>query len=110
MQLFITPYIANDTVVTLAESRVVEQLTRVLRAKIGDRIMVQLPVYIADTEDGSTIVRHICTISAISKSQIEATIIETKTHIHVKQTSILGVAMTNKFEKIELIVQKATEI
>lgn len=88
----------------------IEQLTRVLRTKIGDRIMVQLPMTVASCLAGAVIQRHTCAITLLAKSHIEATIVETHEHIYMPQMMTLAVAMTNRFEKIELIVQKATEM
>ena len=110
MQLFLTPYLQNNSLISITEPRVIEQLTRVLRTKIGDHIMVQLPIAVATCDAGVQIQRHTCIISLLTKSCIEATITETQSHIYQPQRSTLAVAMTNKFEKVELVAQKATEI
>ena len=41
MQLFITEYAREADIVTITEERVVHQLTKVLRAKVGDTFCVQ---------------------------------------------------------------------
>jgi 16S rRNA (uracil1498-N3)-methyltransferase len=110
MQLFLTHYALSDNTLSITEPRVVEQLTRVLRAKIGDRMMVQLPVFVSSCQDKEKIVRYTCEITTVSKLVIEACIIDESIHIHTPQHCTLAVALTNKFEKLELIVQKATEI
>lgn len=110
MQLFLTPYGQNNSLISITEPRVIEQLTRVLRTKIGDRIMVQHVVHVGSCEAGTVIQRHTCSITLLAKSHIEASIIETQEYTYVPQQTTLAVAMTNRFEKIELIVQKATEM
>ncbi len=99
MQLFITPFVQHGELISITEERVVHQLTKVLRAKKGDQIAVQ---------QGHK--RVVCAISAIEKQHIEAkALYEEKKEAKMTGFS-LGVALPNKFEKIELIVQKCTEI
>lgn len=99
MQLFITDYIHEWDQITIVEERIVQQLSKVLRAKIGDTITVQRP--------GT---RIMCEIISIEKRQIVAKALEIR-HIElIGDKMYLAVAMPNKFEKLELIVQKCTEI
>jgi 16S rRNA U1498 N3-methylase RsmE len=82
----------------------------VLRAKIGDQIMVQIPLAVSDCDEGRVIHRYTCSITVLAKSHIEATILQCVEYTHESQVETLAVALTNRFEKIELIVQKATEM
>jgi RsmE family RNA methyltransferase len=110
MQLFLTPYLQNNADITITEPRVIEQLMRVLRAKVGDYIMVQIPLCAQECKEGTEIVRHTCEITLLTKNTIETKVIDTQSHVFHMQSSALAVAMTNKFEKLELVAQKATEI
>lgn len=99
MQLFITDYTHVGDQITISEERVVQQLSKVLRAKKGDTFAVQ--------RDGTRIV---CEIASMEKWHIIATIVRKEHHEVKDDNTYLAVAMPNKFEKLELIVQKCTEL
>lgn len=99
MQLFITPFVQSGDLISITEERVVHQLTKVLRAKSGDQLAVQW--------EGK---RVVCAISAMEKSHIEAKALYEEEKTTENTGAWLAVALPNKFEKIELIVQKCTEI
>lgn len=99
MQLFITDYTHVWDQITISEERVVQQLSKVLRAKKGDTFAVQ--------RDGTRIV---CEIASMEKWHIIATIVRKEYHEVKDDNTYLAVAMPNKFEKLELIVQKCTEL
>lgn len=103
MQLFITNYIRNENTIILTEERVVHQLKNVLRAKVGDTIMVQSTV--ADTTTRIT-----CVIDIVEKEKITTIVKEQNIYSVIDLQKNLFVALPNKFEKMELIVQKCTEI
>lgn len=100
MQLFITPYVQDWQKIFLSEERVVHQLSKVLRVKIGEQIAVQ--------RDDK---RLVASIVSIDKVSIEASLIEEQL-LSAEESGMrsLAVALPNKFEKAELIVQKASEI
>ncbi len=98
MQLFITPYIQTNNIISLTEERVVHQLSKVLRAKVGDEVAVQW--------EGR---RVVIKIIDISKSAIEAEVVTEERLELDKASNCLAVAMPNKFDKAELIVQKCAE-
>ena len=103
MQLFITPYIQQDSLVTISEERVVHQLKNVLRAKTASEFRIQ-------SSEWNKVIRLTISISAIGKDKIEWTIIHKEEMIFEESKKYLFVALPNKFEKMELIVQKCTEI
>lgn len=103
MQLFITPYIQQDDSVVITEERVVHQLKNVLRAKEASQFNIQ-------TIDGNVIIRSTISITEISKDKIIWTILHKEEISFVKNNKYLFVSLPNKFEKMELIVQKCTEI
>lgn len=99
MQLFITDYIQKDNHITITEERVVYQLSKVLRAKKGDQVAVQWKNK-----------RTICEISGLDKTKIEALVLYEEEQEIKDSHKALAVALPNKFEKLELIVQKCTEL
>lgn len=99
MQLFITDYEKNNNIITLSEERVVHQLAKVLRAKKWDQCAVQ-----------RWNTRVVCTIEDIQKKSVTAEILYEETFNGLNDRFYLAVAMPNKFEKLELIVQKCAEI
>ena len=103
MQLFLTSqYTIQDITITISDPRVVHQLTRVLRAKSGQTIMIQ------STHD-TIMTRYECVLTIIDSKQIRATITNTYVFEAQKHSKHLIIAMANRRDKIELIVQKATE-
>lgn len=102
MQLFITNYELNQDTIIIHEERVVHQLTHVLRAKPGYQCMIQQPTH--------PTVRYTINITEISKTSITWTIIDHTTIISSWSDIHLCIALLNKFEKLELIVQKCVEI
>lgn len=51
-----------------------------------------------------------CALTNIGKKEIEAEVLKEESITHSESSKYLAVALPNKFEKMELIVQKATEI
>ena len=103
MQLYHTTDITIqwDTLIIL-DTRIVYQLKRVMRARAGQQIMIQYP-QIDHT------IRYECTLFAVSDKLIETRINQQISHAHRYNHKYLVVAMANKRDKMELIVQKATE-
>ena len=101
MQLFITKeYTILNKTLEITDPRVFYQCTKVLRYRKGDRITLQ-----HETN------RYVCTIILMNKKSLTTTI-ETIDHKPEKQSaqSSLVVAMVNKWDKLELIVQKCAEL
>jgi len=101
-QLFITPYEKSGNTITITNPEIIDQCRKVLRLAIGKEISLQ-------NSNGDSSTRHTITITEI-KQNIKGTITEEKTVNKPKQTTIMAVAMPNKRDKIELIVQKLAEI
>ena len=103
MQLFITPYIKQDNTVVVTEERVVHQLKNVLRVKLNSEFRIQ-------SSEWNKIIRFTVSISEISKDKVVWNIIHKEEINFVENNKYLLVALPNKLEKMELIVQKCTEI
>lgn len=103
MQLFITPYIEQDSSVIITEERVVHQLKNVLRAKAGYEFRIQ-------SLEWNKVIRLTMSMTDIGKDKIIWSIIDKEEIIFEENKKYLFVALPNKFEKMELIVQKCTEI
>ena len=103
MQLFVTEYKKNGTSITIADTDLLSQLRKVLRSSIGDVIWVQSPKY----ELKKT--RYEVRIEVWDKKIVEGTIISEHVHATPNETKTIIVAMPNKWDKVELIVQKLTE-
>jgi len=103
MQLFVTEYKKNNTNITIADTDLLSQLRKVLRVSIGDVIWIQSP----GNEDKKT--RYEVRIEIWDNKVVEGTIISEHVYdvSHEKKTMI--VAMPNKWDKVELIIQKLTE-
>ena len=101
-QLFITPYEKSGNTITITNPEIIDQCRKVLRLAVGKEISLQ-----NSNRDSST--RHTITITEI-KQHIKGTITEGKTVNKPKQTTTMAIAMPNKRDKIELIVQKLAEI
>jgi 16S rRNA (uracil1498-N3)-methyltransferase len=103
MQLFITEYKKNTTSVIISDTDLLSQLRKVLRASIGDIIWIQSP----ENEIKKT--RYEVRIEVWDNKTLEGTIISEQTHDVSANKKSMIIAMPNKRDKIELIVQKLTE-
>lgn len=103
MQLFhTTQFTVQNNTISISDPRAVSQLTRVLRAKVAQTIFIQ-----STLQEQS--VRYECKITSIAVKEIQATIVETMRLENPAIQTHLIMAMSNKRDKMELIVQKATE-
>lgn len=103
MQLYHSNHITiHSNTLQILDTKVIHQLKRVMRSRIGDHITIQ-----SDHWDHT--IRYLCTITKINDISIETTTIETTDYPHSQHHKHLVVAMSNKWDKMELIVQKATE-
>jgi 16S rRNA (uracil1498-N3)-methyltransferase len=103
MQLFHThQFDLVQDVITVSDPRVVYQLKRVMRARSWQHIVIQ------DQQTSQTI-RYTCQITAIWDISVQARVEDTVVYPHRDDVKQLVVAMSNKWDKMELIVQKATE-
>jgi 16S rRNA U1498 N3-methylase RsmE len=104
MQLFITDdFKISTNKVSITEERIIKQLKKVLRARPGYTFFLQ-PKTTSNIQK-----RYFCKILEISdhiQAQIE-NIEEKKLNL---QTKGVITSFLNKFDKMELIVQKLTEI
>jgi 16S rRNA (uracil1498-N3)-methyltransferase len=73
-----------------------------MRARTGQQIMIQYP-QIDHT------MRYQCSLVSVSDKFIETTIDQQTRHSHRQDQKHLVIAMANKRDKMELIIQKATE-
>ena len=103
MQLFITEYTKKNTIVTIADVDILSQVRKVLRASIGDSIRVQSP------QNEQHKIRYELRIEVWDNKMLEWTIISEQNYdvSHEKRSMII--AMPNKRDKIELIIQKLSE-
>lgn len=111
MQLFLTDYSIQDETIVITEERVVHQIKNVLRAKVWYTFMVQVKNTIAESwDDVCYIDRYTCETISIEKEKIITKYREKKNIPYTLQYKKLFVALPNKFEKLELMVQKITEL
>lgn len=103
MQLFVTEYKKNNKSIVIADTELLLQLRKVLRASIGDIIRIQSP----ENEDKKT--RYELRIEVWDNKMVEGTIVSEQMHDISKSKKDMIIAMPNKWDKIELIVQKLTE-
>lgn len=73
-----------------------------MRARAGQQIMIQYPQL-------DHTIRYECVVSVVSDKCINADIIHQVSHAHRETSKHLVIAMANKRDKMELIIQKATE-
>ncbi len=101
MQLFISKnYKIKQNSIFIEDKRIIDQLRKVLRAKTGYKFYFQ---------DLNWKERLLCEIKNI-KNFVEATILETTTNPNKSTPKGLICAILNKFSKMELIIQKISEI
>jgi len=101
MQLFITNFETQWKSIKISNKEILDQIRKVLRMKIWDIIFVQ-----------KEHIRHKIQIDSRDNQNIFGTIIETiESESEAKDiTCSLAIAMPNKWDKAELIVQKLSEI
>lgn len=104
MQLFVTDYQKQGTMVTIADLEILSQLRKVLRTKIGDIFWVQSPT------PSSSSIRYEVQLQQRNDKMMQCTILSEQSHEANTASSTMLVAMPNKWEKAELIVQKLSEI
>ncbi len=103
MQLFITEYKKKDTSVVITDSDLLSQLRKVLRANIGDSIRIQSPHNEPDK------MRYEVRIDKRDTTTITWTVIFEQSQRSDNEQKSMIIAMPNKRDKVELIVQKLTE-
>lgn len=102
MQLFHEEHTIQKTNLIISNPEIINQCRKVLRLKQGDLIHVQ-------STKANTTTRHLVKISELNKTLI-GEIIETKEQNRSKSYTQILVAMPNKYDKLELIAQKLTEL
>jgi len=103
MQLFHTPYEQQWDVIIISEDRVVHQLKHVLRAKPWYECNIQF-------EQWGIVTRLHCSLTEFKDSSISAKTLGKEVYEVIDQHRYLAVALPNKLEKMEVIVQKCTEM
>lgn len=103
MQLFITDFMLSWNDIVIFEPRIVNQLSKVLRAKVGylfelQRNIDQIPI------------RYKLKLISINKKEVHAEIVEKRSPERFLRKVWFYVPILNKFDKMELIVQKLSEI
>jgi 16S rRNA (uracil1498-N3)-methyltransferase len=73
-----------------------------MRSRVGNCLTIQYP-------QSDQVTRYECEISVIADMLIQTTIVCQTVHVHQQRIKHLVIAMSNKRDKMELIVQKATE-
>lgn len=99
MQLFLTDFNTKWDNITIKDSEILNQIRKVLRMKIWDHIFVQ-----------HENMRFEVQIQDWNTDTIQWKIINTIKCPWQKDSKWIAIAMPNKWEKMELIVQKLTEI
>lgn len=99
MQLFICEYQVKGNEIISHDERIIKQLQRVLRARNGYVCCVQ-----------SQGVRHEVKILELHKELLKAEIIDTQYQPLTNENIGMLIALPNKWDKAELIVQKCVEI
>lgn len=101
MQRFSFPLLSLGTDLTIADSSFVHQVSHVLRSKVGESIIL----FNGDTYD------YLYQIQAMTKKDVILNFMEKHKNMTDSPTSIhLYQAIPNKYEKIEYILQKGTEV
>lgn len=103
MQLFITPYIRKgDDTIVVTNSLILHQCRKVLRMRLEDSICVQ--------DESLASERYTIRIVSWDDKQLQGTIVHKDIcTVSLSQVRML-VAMPNRWDKAELIVQKLSEI
>lgn len=99
MQLFLTSFNTRWDNITIKNTEILNQIRKVLRMKIWEHIFVQ-----------DENIRHELQIYDRNSDTIFGNIIQTIKYEWKKNGKWIAIAMSNKREKMELIVQKLTEI
>lgn len=99
MQLFITDFEKKNNQIIIKNKSILDQIRKVLRMKIWDTIFVQHDNF-----------RHEIKIKNRDKDTIFWDILDTKLFNEQICENWLAIAMSNKRDKMELIVQKLSEI
>lgn len=99
MQLFITDFEKKWETIKITNQEILSQIRKVLRMKIWDNIFVQ-----------NWDIRHELQISDWDDKNIFWKIINSLEHKEKINENWIAIAMSNKRDKIELIVQKLSEI
>lgn len=99
MQLFIVDFEKNWERIKIGDRNVLDQIRKVLRMKKGEFIFVQ-------RED----IRYKVQINDRDNQSVFWTVIETIIRDKINEREWLAIAMPNKWDKVELIVQKLSEI
>lgn len=103
MHIFVTtPQLDHDSLI-LDDEAVVHQITRVLRLHQGEQCMVQ-------SCGPTTTTRWTVALQTTDKKTVRTTILHTEQRQKNAVACTLAVALPNKRDKAEVIVQKATEI
>lgn len=102
MHLYHTQQLSCEwSTIQIHDAAIIHQLKRVMRARSGQSIMIQTP-------GDNHMIRYECELITIGDT-ITATVVQTMIYPYRKNHKHLVVAMANKRDKMELIVQKATE-
>ena len=105
MQLFITDEfkILKNNVIEISEKRIVDQLRKVLRAKQGYNFFIQNKIW-------NSILRYKVQVQQITDKVLWKIISKENKDLLENWWKWIIVWILNKFDKIELIIQKLTEI
>lgn len=104
MQLFVTDYTKHADTIEICNPTVLSQLRKVLRAKIGDIFWVQSP---SSSASGT---RYEVQLQQRDTTTLHGQILSEQHQVWDHFCATMIVAMPNKWEKVELIVQKLSEI
>lgn len=103
MQLFITDFQIQDKKIIIDDKRVLHQLKNVLRIKSQDRFFVQKQIL-------DKVIRYEVNFDRIEKTVLYADILDSKEKDIKQEDFWIIISMLNKFPKLEMLVQKLSEI
>lgn len=110
MQLFHIPYeITSENAIRISDQETIQQCKKVFRMKTGDVFFVQQPTE-KDTQNNMQNTRHKVEIVIINEKEIIGTSITHQSAPKTNRFVKIAIAMPNKPDKAELIVQKLSEI
>lgn len=101
--LFIIEQEPKGNVITLTDLSLLHQITRVLRIRVGDQFRLQ-------KHELSRTIRRKVSLQSMTPKELIVTILQEEVRSRTTDQRVMMIAFPNKHEKLELIVQKLTEI
>lgn len=105
MQLFLSDFQVSGNRVRIENTELLQQMRKVLRLKVGDQFALQ-------KIQGDTVIRLTCKLSKWNNDSVDADVVDTQEKLlsSILDSKAIIIAMPNKRQKAELMVQKLSEI